>query len=265
MQVSRITKKLNFLKKSKKKAFIPFITAGFPNLKTTEELIYEFDRLGCSVIELGVPFSDPMADGPVIQKAGEIALKNGVTLDKILKLVKKVRKKTQIPILLMGYYNPILQYGLTKFAKEAKASGVDGVLVVDLPIEESKDLERALKKYPIDIIYLLTPTSEVDRIKLVKKHGSGFVYYVSYTGTTGTRSVDPKDIKKNIQRIKKHIKIPINIGFGISKPEHVKKLAPLADGVVVGSAIIKVIEKNLKKKTLVGQVQKFIKSLLVVS
>ncbi|MBU0506212.1 MAG: tryptophan synthase subunit alpha [bacterium] len=243
MQTSRITDKLNKIKEEGSKAFIPFITAGYPCLEETEKLILNFAKWGCSVIELGVPFSDPMADGPVIQKANDQALENGVTLEQIIALVKKVRQKTQVPILLMGYYNPLFQYGLDRFAKDAHDAGVDGVLIVDLPVEEVMPLKEAIGEFPIDIIYLLTPTSSESRIKLVAGQGSGFVYYVSYTGITGDKSFKPSEVKKQIKRIRKHITLPINIGFGISTPEHVAQLAPVADGVVVGSALIKIIEK----------------------
>jgi tryptophan synthase alpha chain len=240
---SRITKRLSQLKEEGKKAFIPFITAGYPSLAETEKLILNLAKWGCSVIELGMPFSDPMADGPVIQKANEHALKGGVTLDQIVALVKKVRKKTQVPILLMGYYNPIFKYGLEKFAQDAHDAGVDGLLVVDLPVEEAGPLRSALEDKPIDIIYLMTPTSSEARMKLVSKHGSGFVYYVSYTGVTGNKTFKSHEVKKQIKKIRKHVTLPINVGFGISTPEQVAQLAPVADGVVVGSALIKIIEK----------------------
>ncbi|OVE82019.1 tryptophan synthase subunit alpha [bacterium K02(2017)] len=258
---SRITKKLSSLKLNKQKAFIPFITAGYPNLKLTEKLIYTFAECDCSVVELGVPFSDPMADGPIIQKANEVALKKGLKFKDILNLVKKVRKKTDIPILLMGYYNPMFKYGLKKLAQDCNQAGVDGLLVVDLPPEEATELKSALKNSPIDLIYLLAPTSTIDRIKLAKKHGSGFTYYVSLTGVTGSANLNPKEIAQQIKKIKKYIKQPINIGFGISKPVHVKKLAPLADGVVVGSSILKIINEAGSEKKVLQQTKKYVLSM----
>ncbi len=257
---SRITKKFRELKKSGLKAFIPFITAGDPDLKTTEKIIFALEAAGASIIELGVPFTDPMADGVAIQKSYERALKKGVTLKSILALVKRVRKKSQIPILLMGYYNPILSYGLEKFAADALASGVDGLLVVDLPVEESGDLKVALKNKPIDLIYLLTPTSTPSRVALVSRQGSGFIYYVSMTGVTGASTLDTQAVSRQVAMIKKSVTLPVCVGFGISTPAHVKKLAPAADGVVVGSALIKIIETARGNK-LAEKILRFVREL----
>lgn len=239
------------LKEKSQKAFVTFLTAGDPDLATTEKLVFEFDRAGVNIIELGIPFSDPMADGPVIQRASERALKNGVTLPRVLDLVTHLRQQTKIPFVLMGYYNPVLQYGLKKFACDAARAGVNGVLVVDLPVEESGPLKMELAARGINLIFLVTPTSPTERLKLIQKHGSGFVYYVSISGVTGAGHLNIKDVKKNIARIRKHISHPLLVGFGISTPEHVAALAPLADGVIVGSAIIATMEKQntLKQKT----------------
>lgn len=256
---TRISQKLKSLKALQKKSFVAFVTAGDPHLEATEEIIYALDECGVSMIEIGVPFSDPMADGPVIQKSSERALAAGVTIAKIFELVKKVRKKTEIPIILMGYYNPILQYGLKKFAHDAAQAGVDGLIIVDLPPEESSDLQQHIKKLPIDIIYLLAPTSNKKRIDLVNQHGSGFVYYVSFTGITGGKQLDFKDIQQKVKNIKTQITLPLQIGFGISQPSDIEKLAPLADGVVVGSALIKVIEQ---KPFSIQKVKSFISSLV---
>lgn len=258
---SRITKKFGVLKKSGQKAFIPFITAGDPDLKTTEKIIFALEEAGASVIELGVPFTDPMADGVAIQKSYERALKKGVTLKSILDLVKRVRKKSQIPILLMGYYNPILNFGLEKFAAAALESGVDGLLVVDLPVEESAALKAALKNKPIDLIYLLTPTSTPARVARLSRKAKGFIYYVSMTGVTGSASLDPKAVTSHVRQIRSNIKLPVCVGFGISTPAHVKILGPAADGVVVGSALIKIIEKARGKKNLEKSLAKFVSSL----
>lgn len=259
---SRITKKLAALGKQGGKAFVPFIMAGDPSLATTEKLIYTLEKSGATLIELGVPFSDPMADGPVIQQAGERALKKKTTLKAILTLVKRVRQKTQIPILLMGYYNPILQYGLQKFSEDAARSGVDGVLVVDLPIEESRELRTALKKRGLNFVFLLAPTSDEGRAQLAGRWGSGFVYYVSLTGVTGAQSLNASDVGAQIQRLRRHVKPPILIGFGISKPEHVRKLSPLADGVVVGSALVDLIHRHAKSKKLSLVVEKYVRNLM---
>lgn len=258
---SRITKKLASLKASGKKAFAAYVVAGDPDLETTEKLIHALEGAGVSIIELGVPFSDPMADGPTIQRASERALKNGVTLEKIFALVSRVRLKSQIPILTMGYYNPVLQFGLENFAAVAKKSGVDGALIVDLPAEESDEFARHLKKADIDLIFLTTPVSDEKRLKLIDKRASGFVYYVSLTGVTGAKAVDPADVAKNLARIRKRVKLPLLVGFGISKPEHVAGLKPLADGVVVGSAFLNLIEKSPRAR-LEDDVKKFAVSLI---
>ncbi|MCP5464501.1 MAG: tryptophan synthase subunit alpha [Deltaproteobacteria bacterium] len=238
-----MTKTLNDLRKKNKKAFIPFLTCGDPSPKITEDAIDVLVEQGATLIELGMPFSDPMADGPTIQKSSERALANGMTLQGTLELVKWVRTKHDIPLLLMGYYNPILHYGLKKFAKDAKNAGVNALLIVDLPVEESEELRTHLKDSNIDLIYLLTPTSTKERIQLVNQFGSGFVYYVSFTGTTGAQSLNTTAVKKNVLSLKKQIKLPINVGFGISTKQDIKAVQEFADGAVVGSAIVKMIEQ----------------------
>lgn len=260
--VSRITKQFLELCQSGKKAFVPFITAGDPDLATTEALIGVLAKSGASVIELGVPFSDPMADGPVIQKSSERALKNHVHLCDILALVARVRQTLQTPILLMGYYNPLLQYGLEKFAIDAEAAGVDGVLVVDLPPEEAAPLREVLANCPIDIIYLLAPTSNKQRIDLVKRYGSGFVYYVSITGVTGAAHMDPAKVAKSVKPVIRGVGLPVCIGFGISKPEHVAQLSPLGAGVVVGSSLVKLIEEQTGQPDLLATVGTYVDGLV---
>lgn len=257
-----ISDTLGKLKDKSQKAFVTFLTAGDPDLATTQKLVLEFDRAGVNLIELGIPFSDPMADGPVIQRASERALKNGVTLPRVLDLVTQLRQQTKIPMVLMGYYNPVLQYGLKKFACDAARSGVNGVLVVDLPVEESGPLKVELAAHGIDLIFLVTPTSTTERLKLIQKHGSGFVYYVSLSGVTGAGNLNIKDVKKNLARIRKHISHPLLVGFGISTPEHVTALAPLADGVIVGSAIIAAMEKQNTPKQKILTALNLVKDLM---
>lgn len=258
---TRITLKFKELKKWEGKAFVPFITAGDPDLKTTEQLVHIFEKAGVSMIELGIPFSDPMADGPAIQKANERALKNKTHLGQIFSLVKKIRKTSQIPIILMGYYNPVLKYGLKKFAQSCHLSGVDGLIIVDLPVEESQPLKKELKNKPVDLIYLLTPTSQKDRIQLVAKHGRGFVYYVSFTGTTGASHLKIQDVKKNIARIRSQVKLPIAVGFGISTPMQVQEVSAFADGVVVGSSLVKIIERHGKSKKMLSEMEAYVKKM----
>lgn len=245
----------------KKKSFVTFLTAGDPDLATTEKLVLEFARSGVDIIELGIPFSDPMADGPVIQRASERALKNGVTVSKVLWLVSKLRHKTSVPILLMGYYNPVLQYGLKRFARDAARSGVNALLIVDLPVEESQPLKTELARYGTDLIFLITPTSTPERLKLIQKHGSGFVYYVSLSGVTGAGHLNVKDVQKNLKRIQKIITHPVLIGFGISKPQHVQALAQLGNGVIVGSAIIAAMEKQNSSTKKVAAALSLVKAL----
>ncbi len=258
---NRIEKKFAELKSAKKKAFIAFITAGDPSLDTTYRLVLDMEKQGVDVVELGVAFSDPLADGPIIQAASQRALKKGVNILKILKLVKKLRKKTHIPIVLMTYYNPVFKFGDEKFIKAARGAGVDGVIIPDLPPEEAATMLKSARKHSISTIFFLSPTSSKERIKLISKVSSGFIYYVSLTGVTGTRSAISADIVKNIRLIKKYTKKPICVGFGISKSEHVKKISRVADGVIVGSAIVKQIEKNIGKKDLVAKVLAFINKL----
>jgi tryptophan synthase alpha chain len=254
---SRLTGVFESLKQRGQKALITFVTAGDPDMKRTGEIILELERAGSDIIELGVPFSDPMADGPTIQASYDRALKNNVTIASVLALVKDVRKKSDIPIVLFGYYNPVFTYGLRKFAKNARLAGVDGVLVVDLPPEEAGELERELKKDGVDLIYLLTPTSDARRMKLVSRRGSGFIYYVSLTGVTGARKKLPGGIARHVKQARAFTDLPVGVGFGISNPRQAGKVARQADGVVVGSAIINIIERYKNKKDLVKRVGRF--------
>lgn len=247
-----------------KKSFATFITAGDPDLATTERLVLELVEAGVDLIELGIPFSDPMADGPVIQRASERALKNGVTASKVLQLVSRLRHKTKVPIVLMGYYNPILQYGLKKFARDAAKAGVNGILVVDLPVEESAPFKKELVAHKLDLIFLVTPTSTTARLKLVQKHGSGFVYFVSLAGVTGATHLNIKDVKTHLRRIRRVIKHPILIGFGISTAKQVRALLPLAQGVIVGSALIAGMEKQATPAQKIGAGVEFVRKLIRV-
>ena len=241
---NRIDKKFESLAQAGKKAFIAFITAGDPSLKKTAELVRAFEHEGVDIIELGVPFSDPLADGPVIQAASIRALKKGTDLRQILNLVREIRQNSQIPILLMSYLNPILRMGIDVFSKEAKECGVDGLIVPDLPIEEGAEISEPLKKVNIQLVYLLAPTSTKDRVKEISKSSRGFVYYVSLTGVTGSRQELPKETQANILEAKKHTKIPVCVGFGISSPDQARAVSKSADGVIVGSVIIEQIDKH---------------------
>lgn len=231
------------LAEKNRKALVTFITAGDPDLATTESLILELERAGADLIELGVPFSDPMADGPTIQLSSERALASGTTLPKILATVKSVRCKTQVPIILMGYYNPIFIHGPERFVTEAVAAGVDGVLLVDLPPEEAGEFKALADRNGLDVIFLLTPTSDEERIRKVARLGSGFIYYVSVTGVTGARSTVAENVFAEVRKIRGQIPLPLVVGFGISDPAQAGSIAAVADGVVVGSALVKQFEE----------------------
>ncbi len=241
--MSRIAAKFAELKRKEGKALITFITAGDPDLAVTEKLVPVLERAGADILELGVPFSDPMADGPTIQKASERALSGGATLSKILAMVKSVRKISQIPIILMGYYNPIFHYGPERFTVDAAAAGVDGVLVVDLPPEEAGTFRNSAAGQGLDVIFLLAPTSDDERMGKVAEYGSGFVYYVSVTGVTGARKSVEASVFEQVRKIKERIDLPVAVGFGISDPLQAGQVSAAADGVVVGSALVKLFEE----------------------
>ncbi len=259
--MNRIDRKFRQLKKQGKKAFIAFITAGYPNLNITGRLIREFSKAGVDIIELGVPFSDPLADGPAIQESSLYALKKGINLDKILNLVKSARKNTDTPICLMSYYNPIFCFGEDKFVKKAVSCGVDGVIIPDLPAEERKLLGAYAKKYGLDTIFFLAPTSSIKRIKSVAKKTRGFIYYVSLTGVTGTRKELPKGFIRQVKLIKRYTDKPVCLGFGVSTPQQVRQINRVADGVIVGSAIVRKIKENIKRPDLVKRVTNFVNTL----
>jgi len=260
--MNRIEKRFSELKRKKKKAFIVYITAGDPDTKTTEKIALELDRCGVDILELGIPFSDPIADGPTIQAASQRSLSNNINVAKILGLVRRVRKAADIPIALMTYYNPVYRYGVNDFVNDSKDAGVDGIIVPDLPPEEAKELISYSKKADFENIFLLSPTSSRERIRLITQRSSGFVYYVSLTGVTGAREHLPKDIVDNVRMIKKMTDKPVCVGFGVSTPRQAHSIARIADGVIVGSAVIKVIEKNLKYDNLHKKVGAFIEKLL---
>ena len=241
--MSRLASRLDALRAKHSKALVTFITAGDPDLSTTEEMLHLLEDAGADIIELGVPFSDPMADGPTIQLSSERALTSGTTLHGILEVVRKVRTRSQIPIILMGYLNPVHAYGYDSFCQNATEAGVDGVLLVDMPPEESQELTIPARRYGLDVIFLLTPTSDAARISAVNKLGSGFVYYVTVTGVTGARSSVSATLAQELTRVKEVVSLPIMAGFGISTPEQAAEVGQLADGVVVGSAIVKRFEQ----------------------
>ena len=258
--MSRIAETFKTLARKGEKALITFITAGDPDLEVTRDCILAMEKGGADIVELGVPFSDPMADGPTIQKSSERALLAGTTLPKILAMVKSLRSSSSIPLLLMGYYNPIFRYGAAQFLADAAGAGLDGVLIVDLPPEEAQEFRKLASAAGIDLISLLTPTSDAARMKKVARQGSGFIYYVSVTGVTGARESVAMSVHEKVEEIRRLSPLPVAVGFGISNPSQAAGIAGSADGVVVGSAIVKLFEQ-FKGDELLDSVEEFVSSL----
>ncbi len=249
------------LKKRDEKALITFITAGDPSLEMTEDLILAMEGAGADIIELGIPFSDPMADGPTIQASSERALGKGVHIRDVLGLVRKVREKSDIPIVLFGYYNPVYAYGTARFARDARRAGADGVLMVDLPPEEADALEGALRAEGLALVFLLTPVSDEKRMRLVASRGSGFIYFVSLTGVTGARVKMKARVAGHIRELRRFTDLPVGVGFGVSGPAQARELGASADGVIVGSAIINIIAGTRGRKKTLSEVARFVTSL----
>ena len=242
--MSRIQQTLDILKKQNRKGLIPFVTAGFPEPEQTVELMHAMVDGGADIIELGVPFSDPMADGPVIQHATEVALEKGMNLNKVLDMVEQFRKKdATTPVVLMGYANPIERMGVDVFVERASRQGVDGVLVVDYPPEEGDAFARQLKAAGMDMIFLLAPTSTDERIRKVGQMASGYIYYVSLKGVTGAGNLDVAEVTARIEKIRKYVTIPIGVGFGIRDAATARMLGSVADAVVIGSRIIQKLDE----------------------
>lgn len=251
--MSRIAATFARLGERKRKALIPYITAGFPQADITPELMHAMVGAGSDVIELGVPFSDPMADGPVIQKAGEQALAQGVGLAQVLEMVRTFRQRDgETPVVLMGYANPVERYelahGKASFARDAAAAGVDGVLIVDYPPEECEEFAAQLKAHGLDLIFLLAPTSTDQRIAQVARIATGYVYYVSLKGVTGAGHLDTAAVEEALPRIRKHVKIPVGVGFGIRDAASAKAVGRVADAVVIGTKVIQVVEDQPREQ-----------------
>lgn len=259
--MGRIQATFDQLKQRGETALIPFITAGDPDLATTEELIHTLVENGADLIELGFPFSDPMADGPTIQAASERALEGGTTLAKVLELVARVRKHTNIPLVLMGYYNPVFSYGPERFAVDAAAAGVDGLLLVDLPAEEAGEVRSYLQQVGISLIQLLAPTTPPQRMQRLVADAEGFVYFVSMTGVTGASQIDAAAIEQQVRDLLQISPVPVAVGFGIATPADAAAVGRFADAVVVGSALVKVVKAYGASPELVAQVGAFVRSL----
>lgn len=240
--------------KNGRKALIAYITAGDPTPERTPELVHALERGGVDLIELGVPFSDPIADGPVIQRGAERALKAGTSVKKVLEIARNVRKKSRIPLLLFTYMNPVLRYGLDALARDAKEAGIDGCLLTDLSVEEALSYTGSMKSAGLDTVFLAAPTSTPARLKLVSEYSSGFVYLVSRTGVTGERSSISDSLAPLVTAMRAITKLPLAVGFGIATPEQAREVSKIADGVVVGSAFVRLIEQN-------GDIEAFARSL----
>jgi tryptophan synthase alpha chain len=259
--VARIADAFDRLKERGWTGFIPYITAGDPDLSTTEALVVELERRGSDVIELGVPFSDPIADGPVNQASAQRALRHQVSLSDILQMVGRLRERTEVPIVLFTYYNPVHKYGLERFVSRAADVGVDGVLALDLPPEESDEYVALMRDRGLDTIFLIAPNSPEARIRLISSYVTGFVYYVSRTGVTGEREKLSDTIGPTVEKIRNHTRHPVAVGFGVSRPDQATEIAGYADAVVVGSAIVRRIEEAEGDPDVVSRIGDFVETL----
>jgi tryptophan synthase alpha chain len=244
--MSRLAARFAALKKEGRAAFIPFITAGDPDMETSFAILEKLPAAGADVIELGMPFTDPMADGPAVQASSVRALKSGATMAKVLEMVKKFRRTNKdTPIVLMGYYNPIHAYGTARFARDVAGAGVDGLIVVDLPVEEDEVLRIPASAQGVDLVRFVTPTTDEARLKRIVAEASGYLYYVSVAGVTGTKAVPEEEVRQALTRVRAATGLPCAVGFGIRSPEQADAIARVADGVVVGSAIVSQVAANL--------------------
>ena len=259
--ISKLDRTFAQLRQQREKALIAYVMAGDPSLQETERLVVELERAGADIIELGVPFSDPIADGPVIQQAAERALRSGTSLRAILSMIARLRTRTQIPLILMAYYNTIHAFGPERFCQEAVRVGVDGLIMPDMPPDEAGPLKGPAAAAGLPLIFLLAPTSTAERRIFVARQSQGFVYYVSLTGITGAKLSNLADVGKNVEKIRKVTQVPVAVGFGVATPEDAAKVAAIADGVIVGSAIVKRIDAYRQKPEMVKHVAEFVHSL----
>jgi tryptophan synthase alpha chain len=238
-------------------ALIPYITVGYPTIQTTLKAVPLFVKCGCDIIELGIPFSDPLADGATIQRASYEALRQGVTTSVCFEVAQQLRRRVKIPIVFMTYYNPVLKFGLEQFCSKCAEVGIDGLIIPDLPPEEGKELEESTQRHGLDLVYLLSPASTEERIRLVTGRSSGFIYLVSLTGVTGTRDKLPEELETFVASVRKETEKPLCVGFGVSTPEQAQRVARVADGVIVGSRIIQLLDEDESLKNACS----FVKSL----
>lgn len=257
--MSRIEERFAHLRRGGHTGLVTYVTAGDPDLTRSAEIIRRLDRAGADVLEIGVPFSDPLADGPVIQRATERALASGATLTGVLAMLKTLRPSISAPIVIFSYANPILRMGLEAFVTEARAAGVDGVLTLDMPPEEGETFRAAFGRAGIDTIFLLSPTTTVDRIRRASELGSGFLYGISRLGVTGVRDTVDDSARELALRVKAETRLPLALGFGISRPEHVRSIGQWADAAVVGSALVKVIAEHGQAAGLLEEVERYVR------
>jgi len=243
--------------RAKHTALIPYITVGYPSVETTLKMVPLFTSTGCDIVELGIPFSDPLADGATIQRASYEALRQGVTPEACFDVTQELRRRVKVPLVFMTYYNPVLKFGLKRFCSKCAGVGIDGLIIPDLPPEEGKELEESTRRYGLDLVYLLSPASTEERIRLVTSRSSGFVYLVSLTGVTGTRDRLPEELEGFVARVREKTEKPLCVGFGVSTPEQARRVSRVADGVIVGSRIIQLLDEDES----LGNACSFIKSL----
>ena len=259
--MTRIGRMFENLRREGRKGLIAYLTAGDPSLEHTAALVEALERGGADLIELGVPFSDPIADGPVIQLAGERALKAGTTLSKVLQIAAQIRERSEVPLLLFTYLNPVMRYGVERLAADAARVGIDGCLLIDASVEEAAEYVAAMQRHGLDTVFLVAPTSTRRRLELVAKYSTGFVYLVSRTGVTGERESISDAVAPLVQSVREVTDLPLAVGFGVSRPEHVAELGTQVEAVVVGSAIVRVIERNRENASLEIQLESFVREL----
>jgi len=257
----RLEERFKQLKKENKKAFIVYVPFGFPSIKATKSICLSLQEAGVDAIELGIPFSDPLADGPIIQKATTAALLKGANLDNFFKELSGLKQSLKIPVVIMSYYNPIFKFGLVKFLKKMKQLGASALINVDLPLEESDEYIKEARKLNIDTIFFATPVTSAKRIKKIAKKSRGFIYYISVTGITGPKDLEYASLASHVKSIKRVTKIPVCVGFGIHNREQVAKINAFSDGVIVGSEIVKFIDKHYKDENFLNKLKNHVKSL----
>jgi len=256
-----IKEKFIQLKNEGRKAFVAYVPYGFPTIAKTKDIIMALQEAGVDIIELGIPFSDPVSDGPVIQEAASIALKNGANTKNLFATLKKIKKDIKVPLALMTYYNPVFKFGQESFFKNMKSSGVSGILTVDLPIDEAAEYIKAAKKQKIETIFFVTPVTPVSRAKKIMQATRGFIYYISVTGTTGLREISYETLSGHIRQLKKNTALPVCVGFGVHTKEQFASICKFSDGAIIGSAIVKFIKENHSQRNFLSLLKKYVKSL----